>query len=349
MRWRGPIIAFALTFVAVANSGATAHATMSGTRNQCPQRGSGASPETSLSPPGPYEQAVDAAAQRGLHVWIEADLAKRWWRGKESFDAGVQRLADLGRHPGVAGFKIADELGYTDSFQTAPACELNFLRDAAKALHKASPGRKLLADFVVPELGCAPGVGSVTSETGQCRAAARAKYPAITLDEMDKVVRSRALDAIDLSTGLLDAPTYQKWGIDELQAQQAAWREVTHRGWKHDVQLNARKALAHAGEFQGGEADATADASVFIDAPRRSGAVAVDVWTWRQQYKGDVYRLMDPGVTENELWKALREQRDNGAALLTHFSPSSVERDVGTDLDEITRVFTGVFVASGTG
>jgi hypothetical protein len=313
------------------------------------QRGSGASPDTPLSPAGPYEQAIDAAAQRGLHVWIEADLAKRWWRGQASFDAGVQRLADLGRRPGVAGFKIADELGYTDSYQTSPGCQLTFLRDAAKALHKASPRLKLLVDFVVPELGCAPGLESVTVQAEQCRASARAKYPAITLDEMNKVVRSGALDVIDLSTGLLDATTYQKWGIDQVQAQEAAWREVGRRRWKHDVQLNARKALAHPGEYQGGDAEANAAASVYIDAPRRSGARAVDVWTWRQQYKGDVYRLMDPGVTENALWKALRAQREEGAVLLTHFSPSSVERDVGADLDEITRVFTGVFVASGTG
>lgn len=349
MRWRSPILVFAVAILTVASPSATAHATMSRTGNQCPQRGTGAAPETPPSPAQSYEQAVDAAAQRGLHVWIEADLAKRWWQGRASFDSGVQRLADLGRRPGVAGFKIADELGYTDSYQTAPACELTFLWDAAKALHKASPGHKLLADFVVPELGCAPGVGSVTSQTGPCRDSARGKYPAITLDEMDKVVRSRTLDVIDLSTGLLDAATYQKWGIDQLQAQGAAWREVARRGWKRDVQLNARKALAHPGVYQGGAADANADASVFIDVPRRSGARAVDVWTWRQQYKGDIYRLMDPGMTENALWMELQAQREEGAALLTHFSPSSVERDVGADLDGIARAFTGVFVASGTG
>jgi hypothetical protein len=349
VRWRSPVAAFALAVVVVASTGATAQATTSRTRNQCPQRGTGAAPETSPSPAPPYEQAVDAAAQRGLQVWVEADLAKRWWQGRPSFDAGVQRLAELGRRPGVAGFKIADELGYTDSYQTAPACMLTFLRDAAKALHKASPGRKLLVDFVVPELGCAPGVGSVASETEQCRVSARAKYPAITLDAMDKVVRSRALDSIDLSTGLLDATTYQQWGIDQLRAQEAAWREVAHRGWKRNVQLNARKALAHPGAYQGGGTEANADASVFIDAPTRSGARAVDVWTWRQQYKGDIYRLMDPGMTDNALWMALQAQREKGAALFTHFSPSSVERDVGGDLDVIARVFTGIFVAAGSG
>jgi ribonuclease BN (tRNA processing enzyme) len=62
-----------------------------------------------------------------------------------------------------------------------------------------------------------------------------------------------------------------------------------------------------------------------------------------------VYRLADPGLQGNALWSSLVARRARGDLLLTHFSPSSVEDDVAADLDMVSQVFGGVFVATGTG
>ena len=87
----------------------------------------------------------------------------------------------------------------------------------------------------------------------------------------------------------------------------------------------------------------------FLDIPRAQGAQAVDVWTWRQQYRGAVYRLLDPGLRSNALWTALTERRKNGAVLFTHLSPNSVEVNLNADMAMLATVFTDLFVAAGTG
>lgn len=337
-----------LSFVAACDGASPAHKDVAPAEATCPvppARGLG----RAASPPEAYEHAIDEAARRGLTVWIEADLAARWLQGKSSFEIGVQRLADLASRPGVVGIKIADELGYEDGYQENPACVRDFLAASARALHQAAPGKLLLVDFVVPELGCTPRVAALTAMSSDCRVMARARYPALTLKEMDTIVSSGDIDAIDLSTDLLDDSTYRSWGTDRAQAQEAAWREVARRGWGAHVQLNARKALAHPGVYDLGTAAAESDASVFIDIPRREGARTVEIWAWRQQYHGQVQRLLDPGLAPNALWNALLERRRAGAQFTTSFSPSSVERDLPHDLDVMAQVFTGVYIAAGVG
>jgi hypothetical protein len=87
----------------------------------------------------------------------------------------------------------------------------------------------------------------------------------------------------------------------------------------------------------------------YIDIPVRAGAAAVDVWTWDAQYRGQTVRLTDPDIAGNPLWTELKRAHDAGAVLFTHFSPSYVQRDVPTDLRAIATVFSGVFIAAGTG
>jgi hypothetical protein len=77
--------------------------------------------------------------------------------------------------------------------------------------------------------------------------------------------------------------------------------------------------------------------------------MAVSIWTWRQVYQGQVVRLLDPGLRPNPLWNALLARRRAGAVLYTSFSPNSTERGVGVDLDMMSRVFKGVYVAAGIG
>ena len=52
-----------------------------------------------------------------------------------------------------------------------------------------------------------------------------------------------------------------------------------------------------------------------LEAATRTGADAVDVWTWRQRYRGEVYRLLDPGMRDNPLWINVTElMQQNGLA-----------------------------------
>jgi hypothetical protein len=114
------------------------------------------------------------------------------------------------------------------------------------------------------------------------------------------------------------------------------------------VVLQARKALAHPGAYPDSAAAAAHDLNVFVDIPRQLGAVGVDVWTWRQTYRGQVVRLMDPKLQPNPLWNGL-QARGQDAVLFTHFTPSSVERGLHEDMEVLAQVFSGVFVAAGLG
>ena len=315
--------------------------------------GTDASPTTArpIARPTKYQAAVDAAAARNLQVWLEADLAERWLAGRARFDEGVARLADLAARPGVAGIKIADELAYDDGFGNDPTRVRAFLADSAAALGKAAPGKKLLADILVPELGCAPGATGVKAKVAGavCRAKARGRYPALTVEQVDGYLASGHLDVVNLSTGLLRPSTYKDWGIDRDTAQRLAWAEARRRGWPSKVRLQYRKALAFPGRYPGGPATAESDLRTFVDLPRSEGAPAVDIWTWRQKYKGEIVRLMDPGNQDNSLWQGLRKRKAGGAALFTHFTPSSTEQGMDTDLDELAKVFAGVYTAAGIG
>jgi hypothetical protein len=328
---------------------APAGAVSSGSSSSATCRRPPATAPTQLSAVDPYRSAVADAATHGMQVWLEADLLKRWWQGAASFQAGVDRLAQLASNPAVVGFKVADELGYGDEVQDKPACMRQFVVDAVSALHRVSPRSQVLIDLVVPDLGCVPNDRAVAAWTTRCTADNDAKYPALTLANVDKLVRLRALDVIDLSTGILDDSVYRQWGTDALHAQDAAWQEVARRHWSRDVALNARKALAHPGAYPGTASTADASTTLFVDTPLQHGARAVDVWTWRQNYQGAVYQLADPGNQSNALWSALVARHSRGDLLFTHFSPSSVDDGVAADLDMISQAFGGVFMATGTG
>lgn len=307
-----------------------------------------AAPVNSTVAPGDrYAAAIDAAAARGLAVWVETDLAKRWLQGPAAFAGTLRRIRLLAARPGVVGVKIADELGYDDGFEGRPAEALAFTRAATSALHAALPGRAVLVDLVIPQLGCAPGLEPVATRSAECLAAAGRRHPAVTLAAVDRLLAGGGLDVVDLSTGLLSAGTYRTWGIDRDRAQRAAWAEVNRRGWAGQVRLQARKALATAGSYPAAAAEA--DLRTFVDIPLAAGARAVDIWTWRQTYRGEVVRLMSPGLRDNPLWRGLVARHHAGDRLLTHFTPSSVERSVPADLDALRAGFSAVFMAAGTG
>jgi hypothetical protein len=292
-----------------------------------------------------YAAAIRVASSLGLKVWVEADLAQRWLDGPSSFAVGVSRLASLSLLPNVVGFKIADELGYHDGFDGNASKIAQFLADAGGALRASAPGKLILIDLLVPELGCTRGV----PQADPCRHQTEDAYPDLRLNQVDAYLSSGALDVVDLSTGLLSDATYRSWGIDPAFAQRTAWSEAVRRGWASDVTLQGRKALAHAGRYPGTADSAETDARTYLDVSHASGAAAIDVWTWRQAYQGQIVRLMDPGLRPNVLWDALLTRHDQGMKLLTHFTPTSVELSVSQDLHLLATAFTGVFMAAGVG
>ena len=218
----------------------------------------------------PYERAIDAAAARGLEVWIDVDLAQRWLEGAKIFATTITKLAPLARRPGVVGFKIADELGYQDGFETAGSgsCVPRELGNGASEdrANEEDPRRLL-----VPELGCAQGMPSIVTTSLMCPQQARARYPAFSLSNVDAYVRSGLIDVVDLSTDLLAESTYASWGITGVQAQRAAWREVTILRWSRYVTIHERHALAHPGSYSGTQAERQSDAHLFASIPLSAG------------------------------------------------------------------------------
>jgi hypothetical protein len=301
-----------------------------------------------LSPLADYQTAVQVATADHLKVWIETDLVKRWEEGPAWFRAAVSRVALLANQPGVVGIKIADELGYNDGMNS-PSKISQFLTAAVQALHTAAPHKLILVDMVVPQLGCLPGHQTTGSAAAACASREQAAYPQLALPEVDQYLHLHAIDVLDLSTYLLSDSTYKAWGTTADGAQTAAWQEVDRRGWPSLVRLQARKALAHPGPYPGTPTQAAAAMHTYVDIPLADGAHAVDIWTWDQDYEGQVYRLMNPGMQPNALWKQLERLRQDNDVLFTHFSPHSVQSGVQGDLAMIATVFTDIFLPAGTG
>lgn len=305
-------------------------------------------PLGTLAPDDPYVQAMDMFTQRGVQVWVETDLVGRWLDGGKAFDEAIGRVAALARRPGVAGVKIADELGYYDDMPSVAEVR-KFLATTAQDLRTLAPGTKILVDMVVPDMGCLPWLASTFPRARQCAAEAAAKTPAASMAAVDLYLRSGDIDVLDLSTSLLDPAEYESWGLSRDQAQKEAWAEANRLGWDKLVTLQARKALAFPGTYTGDAATARADVHTYIEIPVDAGAKAVDIWTWRQTYQNQIVRLMNPGDKPNPQWDALLAAHDRGTFLLTHYTPSSVEVSPEVDVNHIAEVFRGVFVAAGTG
>jgi hypothetical protein len=297
----------------------------------------------------PYAQAIQEAHSLGLHVWLGADLAARWLQGPESFRAGVQELGRLASLPGVVGIKIADELGYHDGFDNHFDRIMAFLRASADALRRVAPGKLILIDILVPQLGCAPGVQAVAAYTTQCMAERVVAFPHLTLQHIDAMFASHTIDVVDLSTYLASESTYSTWGITIDEAQAAAWQEVSRRGWASDVTLHARKAMAFPGTYSGDKDQVNRALRTYVGIPTSSGAEAVDIWTWRQTYDDRIVHLMDPGLAPNPLWRGLVRLHDQGVHLFTHFTPSTVDRSVRADLTALSKAFSSVYMAAGIG
>ncbi len=309
---------------------------------------------TSSGPPDvgrgrdPYIRLATALEDRGVQVWFETDLVSAWLAGSTAFDATVRRLARLGHVKGVVGFKIADELGYHDGI-TSPAQATAFLRAAHQALARVAPRAQVLVDMVVPQLGCLP---ALDASGRSCATSAAATAPAATVSAVTRYLRTGWIDRLDLSTGLLDSSTYAGRGLDLKAAQQQAWTRVQHLGWSSLTTLQARKALAEPGGYQGTTADARTDLALYVGIPTAAGAAAVDIWTWRQPYDGATVSLLAPSLQPNPLWTGMERLQAAHVPLLTHMTPSQMPTSAAEfahECDLAATVFAAVFVAAGTG
>jgi hypothetical protein len=322
-------------------------ATPTSARPSPPARPSGTSP-VAPARTGDYAAAVHAALRHGLQVWLEADLVKRWREGSDSFDAALVQVGSLAAIPGVIGVKIADELGYGDGLDST-AQVTAFLNAASAGMHRVAPGKPLLVDMIVPQLGCLPDHQPPLLWSTECTVKLAGQYPQLMLSAVTSYLHLGVISVLDLSTGLLPDTTYGGWGTDRDTAQKYAWSKATRLGWGSLVTLHARKALAHPGTYSESDSTAAADVHTWVDIPLESGASAVDVWTWRQKYQGDINRLLDPELKPNVLWEQLMMRRAHGAKLFTHLSPHSLEVGLDADLSVLAEVFAAVFIAAGTG
>jgi hypothetical protein len=298
-------------------------------------------------PRAPYVDMVDMVAAQRAKVWVEVDLVKAWEKGPQRYADVLNIAVKLASRPGVVGIKIADELGYHDGLDTTERTRA-FLAQASRDIRSRLPGTKILVDMVVPQFGCLAWA-SGQAERLSCANAAAKTSPAATIDAVDTYLAAKTFDVLDLSAGLLDQATYRAWGTTRDEAMLAVWKEAVRRQWGALVTLQARKAMAHPGSYQGSTAQAEADLHTFVDIPLANGAQAVDIWAWRQLYQGSIDRLYDPGLRTNPLIAGLARRRAAGAHLFTHMSPSSVEVSLKTDVSAATAIFGSVFVAAGAG
>lgn len=297
-------------------------------------------------PRNPYEAGIDAAARHGLTVWVEVDMPAAWRAGPQRWNQTLAYVATLARRPGVAGVKIADELGYRDGLRDV-AEVVRFLNAAKAALDRVAPGKRIMADFYVSDAGCLP--GSTSAWTRACAREFRTRHPRCTLDAVDRYIRTGTLDVVDYAPEIITDGEYDGGTVDPDQAMRAAWREATRRGWDRTVTLYGRLAPAFPDSYPHDRRYAERTLHNELDVPFAMGARAVDVWTWQQHYDGRIHHLIDPGLRPNPLWRALLERRARGARLFTHVDPTIVDQGLDADLTVLKTVFSDIFVMPGLG
>ncbi|RJL30865.1 hypothetical protein [Bailinhaonella thermotolerans] len=305
-------------------------------------------PRPDTTPPAQteHDEFIDEADRLGMRVWLEAELIDPWLRGKADFDKAVAELARQARRPGVVGIKYTDEVGWADPLKS-PEQITRFLSEASAALRRAAPGKLLLVDMFVPELGCVP--GSDDDGPQECRAEMRGDYPLIRVENAEKYLLTGYTDAVNLSPDLF-VDKYREWGLPPEKAHEAHWREVKRRGWDKKVVLYSRDAeLAHKDASTLTPQQAESLVRLRVDLALKGGARMANLWTWRQDYEGAIHRLMDPGNKPNALWERLKARKAAGARMSVQCNPGAMEVGIKQDLKEMSAVFSDVFMWAGVG
>ncbi|GAA0912061.1 hypothetical protein [Nonomuraea longicatena] len=285
---------------------------------------------------GRLAEALGAARSAGLRTWVETDLADDFRAGEAQFRAALDRLAGQAAGDGVVGVKFADYLGFRDF--TGATQVKRFVSEATAYLRGRLPGKRLAIGVVVPELGC----GSAEA----CVRDLRARYPLVTRSRVDDYVKSSGVDRVYVASGLF-GKSYGEHGITPAKAAQAQWMNVKALGWDTLAQIGSREyGLTHSGETSpwdreraGSEVDARVGNAI------RYGAQTVTLWGHRIAYEQEHRRLLDAGLAENEVWRALTDKGLRNR-LSVVFDPADPEVGVREDLRALGKGVSEVFVLS---
>ncbi|MFD8559687.1 hypothetical protein ACFV1N_20600 [Streptosporangium canum] len=287
----------------------------------------------------PLSQAIDRARRPDLNlrIWLDADLTTIWQNGPDQLKATVDRLAQQAAKPGVAGVKIAYDLGLRNFTSTKQI--QRFVTETSGALRAALPaGRQIAIDVPAPpELGCG------TSQP--CQQALRTKYPLLTLAHVESYVLTGAVDVVNVSSGLFSSD-YKQWKIPLERALTQQWLRLRARGWDTRVHLGAREiGLAHRdATSKVSKAAAEAAVTARVDQPLRTGGVrSVVLWTHRQTWDGATWRLTDTGLNPNNVWNALIRRKALGRIAIT-YNPHEPEKTIDEDLQVLSQVATEVYL-----
>ncbi|MEV4115980.1 hypothetical protein [Nonomuraea sp. NPDC049695] len=295
-------------------------------------------PTQAIDPSDPVAQALEQARAQGLRVWLETDLVNTWKRGPEQLKAAAERLKLFANQPGVVGVKFAYDLGlrgFTDANQI-----IQFVSETSQALRTALPaGRKIAIDVVIPELGC--------GTNQMCVQAMQQAYPLLTLANAEKYVLTGAIDAVNI-TGSLFTSQYATSKIQPGAAITNLWQRLRLLSWKTrlpGLYIGSRElGLAHAGpDSKVSPADANRLAGDRIDSPLRTGADHVILWTWKQTFNGQTWRLADQGARSNNIWNALRARKGLRALSVT-YNPREPESSVAGDMKAIADIASAIYI-----
>ncbi|MDP4511835.1 hypothetical protein [Nonomuraea turcica] len=308
-----------------------------------------AAPAADDSPAG---QAIAAAAavQPRLRIWVETDLADDYAAGDSQFTAALQALIAAAKRPGVVGVKFADNLGYS-GFTTAQDV-IRFLTRAGQALRAALPGKQLAIGVVVAELGC--------GSSKECIQAMRAKAPLATKQQIGRYLKTRAVDRVEISSGLFgrsysqyqvpDPKTGKSVPITPELAARAQWMSIRALEWDTLAQMRAREyGLAHIGDTSPWDkTQATVQIDARVGAAIALGLPSITLWGHKSDDQGQTYRLLDAGCQDsgpasNAMWSALTGQGMRGRLALV-FDPASTECGIAADIAALAKGVSEIFI-----
>ncbi|MEU0569683.1 hypothetical protein ABZ297_30495 [Nonomuraea sp. NPDC005983] len=278
--------------------------------------------------------AVKTAADAGMRVWVDTELADDWKSGK--LDEAVRKVAALAVQPGVVGIRFTSQIGFNQNFQTADEMD-KFIAEASAALRKSAPGKKLAAHTVVPAFGC--------GANEECKTELTKKYPLLDADRIGAWLSKGLLDQLALDSGHL-ASEYATWKIDAATAQRNQWIQVRARAWDAYGQIAAEDAgFAAPGSPQLTAEQATTSITERVASPLQDDAAeTVTLWTRWQNDQGQVNRVYGEKWAANATWDQLKKLTSVRPRLATLYDPAKPEVDQATDLKNLSEVFGQVYV-----
>lgn len=304
---------------------------------QDPQPSAGENPEVA--------QAIAAASQQQLRVWLEADLTAAWAAGRTVHAKAVAALVRQAKSAQVIGVNFADSLAFT-GWQSA-ADVRQFMLATSRALRAALPGKRIAVSVIVPELGCGSSLTCVT--------AMRQKYPLVTKDNVSGYLAGNVVDNIYVATGLLrdDYAKHQislkgkSQRITPAIAAEAQWLMIKALGWDAIMPVGAREyGFAHQTDRSTWD---TARAKIELDTRVRGPIVnhpvgTVTLWAHRSTADARIWRLFDVGLADNAVTEQLAAEPALRNRVGVLFDPTDVEVGIAADLAQVARVAGEVFI-----